>query len=529
MPVALTYAWVVAPAVVLALLLISSLHRAHLLWVHSRRRRRREATVWTGELPVVTIQLPIYNELHVSRRLIDAACQVDYPRDRLEVQVLDDSTDATAAVVAERARQWRARGVRIEHVRRPSRHGFKAGALAHGLARAGGEFLVVLDADFVASPDLIRRLLPAFRDPQVGMVQARWDHLNERENWLTRGQALLLDGHFLLEQDGRYRAGLFFNFNGTAGMWRRRCLEDAGGWRADTLTEDLDLSYRAQMKGWRFVLLPDYGVSGELPADVSALEVQQRRWSQGAVQTARKLLPALLRGPWSWPIKLEAVIHLCGHLAYPLTLLLGLLLYPSAVARRALGWEDFWWLDLAVFASATMPIAVFYYTAGRLRGHGWNVLAPRIGVALVTGIGLTAPVSRAVLRGLWGRRDPFVRTPKRGALRSSSSPYFERSDGWDTALKLALGATMTGYALAALANGLYGSVPFALLFAAGYLSLGVGGLTRAPSPSPHANDRFRGDPGSASSGVGHAAVSRGGERIVREQDEEWHPDRESSP
>lgn len=489
MPEPIAYVLVFLQALVLALLLPFSLHRATLLWLCHRRGRRGAPVAWEGELPFVTIQLPLYNELHVARRLLDAACRVDHPRERLEIQVLDDSTDGTTVVVAERVRYWRARGVRIEHVRREAREGYKAGALACGLRRARGEFIVVLDADFVAPRDLVRQLLSPFRDDRVGMVQARWDHLNAEESWLTRAQALLLDGHFMLEQEGRYLAGRFFNFNGTAGVWRRRCLEDAGGWHADTLTEDLDLSYRAQMRGWRFVFVSGYGVPGELPADVGALEVQQRRWSQGGVQTARKLLPALLRGPWPWPIKLEAVIHLCGHAAYPLTLLLGVLLYPAAAARRALGWEasPLWTLDLLIFAAATVPFGAFYFTAGRRRGLGWVALVPRVAAALATGIGLTAPVSRAVVRGLLGRRDPFLRTPKRGddvRARARHSGYFRVSGAVDTALKLALGATLAIFAAAAVRTGLYGSLPFLFLFGSGYLLLGVGGLRCQTSAVP---------------------------------------------
>jgi len=315
-------------AAVLALLLPFASHRTHLLWL--ARRPRPRVGAWEGPLPVVTVQLPVYNERDVVERLIDAACGMDYPRDRLEVQVLDDSTDDTVAAAAARVEVWQSRGVRVSHLRRDVRTGFKAGALAFGAAQARGDLLLVLDADFVAPPGLVHDLLGPFQDQGVGMVQARWDHLNAEENRLTRAQALVLDGHFFFEQGGRYVGGRFFNFNGTAGMWRRSCLEDAGGWQADTLTEDLDLSYRAQMRGWRFVFLEDVGVPAEVPASVGALEVQQRRWAQGGIQTARKLLPALLRGPWPGRVKTEAAVHLLGHLAHPLTLALALLLFPSA-------------------------------------------------------------------------------------------------------------------------------------------------------------------------------------------------------
>lgn len=457
---------------VLGLLLPFAMHRSWLLlWaVRARPQPRRS---WRGPLPRVTVQLPVFNEAGVVERLIDAVAALDYPRDLLEIQVLDDSTDETVAVARERVRLWQSRGVAIEHLRRGSRVGFKAGALAWGHRRARGEFLVVLDADFVPAADLIEQLLSGFTDPGIGMVQARWDHLNERQTALTRAQALLLDGHFFFEQGGRHAAGRFFNFNGTAGMWRRACLEQAGGWSADTLTEDLDLSYRAQMAGWRFNFLPDYGVPAELPPDVGSLEVQQKRWAQGGVQTARKVLPALLRSSFPTRIKAEAVVHLLGHLAHPLTLALGLLLYPSALARRALGLHDYLWLDLLVFGLATGPFLLFYAMAGRRRGRSWGQVVPAVFLTLAAGIGLTAAVSRAVLRGLRTTGDVFVRTPKSGAgprlyRASVSTP--------DWVLKLGMAAFLSWTVTGAVAAGMYATIPFQLLFLSGYLWFGIAQL-----------------------------------------------------
>ena len=269
----------------------------------------------------------------------------------------------------------------VHHIRRSDRTGFKAGALAGGTAVSRGEFLAIFDADFLPPPDTLRRMVGPFQDPGVGMVQARWDHLNEGDSALTRAQALLLDGHFFFEQGGRYRSRRFFNFNGTAGMWRRTCLEEAGGWRADTLTEDLDLSYRAQMAGWSFEFLEDVGVPAELPGTVAALQVQQRRWAQGGVQTARKLLPGLLRGDWSLGIKLEATIHLAGpSRPSTFTVALGLLLFPSALARRTLGLDHWMGLDLIVFAWATIPFVVFYLAAARKTGPHLDARCIRVRV-----------------------------------------------------------------------------------------------------------------------------------------------------
>lgn len=457
---------------VLGLLLPFAMHRSWLLtW--ALRARRQAGVGWRGPLPRVTVQLPIYNEAGVVERLIDAVAALDYPAELLDIQLLDDSTDETVGAARERVRLWRSRGVPIEHLRRGSREGYKAGALAWGHRRARGEFLVVLDADFVPAADLIPQLLNGFTGPDIGMVQARWDHLNEGQTALTRAQALLLDGHFFFEQGGRHAAGRFFNFNGTAGMWRRECLEQAGGWSADTLTEDLDLSYRAQMAGWRFNFLPDYGVAAELPPDVASLEVQQKRWAQGGVQTARKILPKLLRSSFSTGIKVEAVVHLLGHLAHPLTLALGLLLYPSALARRALGLHHYLWLDLMVFGLATGPFLLFYGVAGRRRGRPWSQVVPSVFMTLAAGIGLTASVSRAVLRGLRSSGDEFVRTPKSGAGPRLYEASVARSD-W--ALKLALAGFFGWTITAAIQTGMYASIPFQLLFLSGYLWFGIGQL-----------------------------------------------------
>ena len=480
-------------ALVLALLLPFAGHRLSLLVLSRRRLPGRDARAADAGAPPeetggtspprVTVQLPVFNEKHVVERLIDAACRLSHPRTHLQIQVLDDSTDETTALALRRARGWRRRGVDISVLHRTERTGYKAGALAAGLESATGEYILILDADFVPGSGLLRSLLPSMADPGVGMVQARWDHLNENESWLTRAQALLLDGHFFLEQRGRHRGGRFFNFNGTAGMWRRQALADAGGWRSDTLTEDLDISYRAQMAGWRFVLRDDVGVPAELPNSPASLLVQQRRWAQGGVQTARKVLPRLLSGPFRPAVKFEAFVHLCGHLAHPLTFALSLLIVPSALGRRVLGMDGLWWLDLALFLAATAPFIAFYSAAARRRVRTTGTTAGGVsrmrptarGVAgtLALGAGLSLLLSRAVLRGLWRFRDPFERTPKAGGARRSS---YEASGGGFPGRRLALGAGafMLVSGVAAVAGGQWGSLPFVALFAAGYLSLGLG-------------------------------------------------------
>jgi hypothetical protein len=440
--------------------------------------RLREVARWKGPLPMVTVQLPVFNEAEVVERLVRAAAALDYPAHLLEIQVLDDSTDETSERVRALLPELRASGLRVEHLRRGDRHGYKAGALAAGTRRARGDFLLVLDADFVPAPDLVRRLLPPFMDPGVGMVQARWDHLNEGRSLLTRAQALLLDGHFWFEQGGRYAANRFMNFNGTAGMWRRATLDQAGGWSADTLTEDLDMSYRAQMAGWRFVYLGAVGVPAELPEGIRALEVQQKRWAQGGIETGRKLLRKVWQGPWSGGVKTEATFHLMGHLAHPMTVLLGVLLLPSAWARRVLGLDAWLLLDLVVFAAATGSFLVFYLAAARTRDRPRAAAVPQALLTLVLGVGLTAPVARAVLRGATGRghrrRDPFHRTPKGG--RRGLERYRSPLAPGDLALKLVLALWMFVSIVLALTWGFLPTLPFLVLFGAGWGWLGVGEL-----------------------------------------------------
>lgn len=490
---------------VFAFLIPFAVHRTWLLHLSARTRSEDRAPWPEADLPTVTVQLPMYDERAVAARAIDAACSIDYPPHLLEVQVLDDSDDETTSVVADRLAHWAARGVRVRHVRRDGRAGFKAGALAHGTELATGEFLLVLDADFVPGPSLVRELLAPMRDARVGMVQAAWDHLGRTTNWLTEAQSFLLDGHFCFEQGGRYRGDRFFNFNGTAGLWRRTCLEDAGGWQADTLTEDLDLSYRAQMAGWRFVYLDDVRVPAEIPDTVAALEVQQRRWAQGGVQTGRKILPRLLSGPWPIAVKFEAVVHLFGHLAHPLTWSLALLLFPSAVARRTLGLDSLLVLDLVLFGLATVPFVVFYWLAGEARGRPRRGRLRAIARTLALGIGLSVPISRAVMRGLRSLEDPFVRTPKRG---DRPRPAYDTAPARiDAGLKLFMAAVMTLYLVAAVIGRYWGQLPFIILFLSGYLSLGL--------------------PSFVGAGVVRSGGTSGAMAVDDEQNEERRPERQS--
>lgn len=479
-------------AALFAVLIPFASHRSWLLWM-STKCRESIRTAWPeAELPRVTIQLPMYNERAVAARVIDACCALDYPRDRFEVQVLDDSDDGTSLIVAERVDHWQSQGVVIQQLRRSDRRGFKAGALAEGVKVATGDFFLVFDADFVPAPDVLRRLLTPLQDERVGMVQGAWAHLNREANWLTRAQSFLLDGHFLFEQRGRYAGGRFFNFNGTAGIWRRTCLEEAGGWRADTLTEDLDLSYRAQMAGWNFVYLDDVTVPAEIPSTVDALYVQQRRWAQGGIQTGRLILPKLLAASYPMRIKTEGIVHLLGHVAHPLTWMLALLLFPSAVARRSLGLDHLLGFDLVLFGAATVPFCLFYWMAGEGRHRPRRGRIVQVLKTLALGIGLSVPVSRAVVRGVTGARTPFERTPKQGGEKTRR--YRPPISTVDAIVQLGMATLLLSYLVLAVAGGYWGQLPFILLFLSGYATLGALGAAQAldsfrqeerPNREPH--------------------------------------------
>ena len=398
---------------VLGTLALYGVHRLALVALYYRTRRRAPAPVEpAGEWPRVTVQLPLYNEMYVAERLIDAVCRLDYPRDRLEIQVLDDSTDETREIVAAAVARHRLGGLPIRHLHRRDRTGFKAGALAAGQAEARGELVAVFDADFVPRADFLRRAVPHFGDPRVGMVQARWEHINRAYSLLTRIQALFLDGHFVIEHAARNRAGLFFNFNGTAGIWRRRVIAEVGGWQHDTLTEDLDLSYRAQLAGWKFLFLSDLTAPAELPVEINAFKRQQFRWAKGSIQTARKLLGRILRSPLPLRVKTEAFVHLTCNANYVLMVALSLLVFPAMLLRRGGDPRLLLLIDLPLFLGATVSVLVFYAISQRERGAGWRRELRYLPGLMGLGIGLAINNSRAVVSGLLKRGGVFERTPK---------------------------------------------------------------------------------------------------------------------
>jgi cellulose synthase/poly-beta-1,6-N-acetylglucosamine synthase-like glycosyltransferase len=461
---------------VLIVLALFGIHRYRMVYLYFRHRDRRPgASEAVATLPKVTVQLPVYNELYVVERLIDAAASLDYPRELLEIQVLDDSSDETSERARARVELHRRRGIDIHHLRRPDRAGFKAGALRSGLAAAKGEILAVFDADFVPGPEFLRETVPYFADREVGMVQARWGHLNDGYSLLTRIQAVLLDAHFVVEHGGRNRGGAFFNFNGTAGLWRREAIEAAGGWQPDTLTEDLDLSYRAQLAGYRFLFLPDVVAPGEIPVSIAAFKSQQQRWAKGSIQTARKLLPRILASPLPVRVKTEAFFHLTANLAYPLMMLLSLLLVPSMLLRYETGLAETMLFDLPLFLMATASVTGFYVVSQRELYPDWRRRLQVLPMLMALGIGMSLSNGRAVLEGLFGRTTSFERTPKYGIESSLDRWKDKRYRGRRSLLPLLeLGAGI-GFTIAvayAASHQILGSIPFLLLFQAGFLYTG---------------------------------------------------------
>jgi len=409
----------------------------------------------------VTIQLPLYNEPNVVARLIDAVAQLDYAGP-LDIQVLDDSTDVTTAIVAERVAMWRARGVDIAHIRRGSRDGFKAGALAHGMALSGAELFAVFDADFVPPRTFLTEAVAHFAGG-IGMVQARWGHLNRDESILTRVQAIYLDGHFAIESAARHFSGCFFNFNGTAGVWRRQAIEDAGGWSASTLTEDLDLSYRAQLAGWKFVFLPMLEVPAELPAALSGFQEQQHRWAKGSIQTARKILPRIARSAEPWRVKIEAFFHLTNNSAYLLTVIVAILMIPAIVVRQRLGMGWTFALDALVFLLSTGSVLRFYVEGQRFAGRARPRVRELLAVMPV-GIGISMRNAAAVLEGLFENGGTFRRTPKRGDARKALRDRAPRLPVGELILAAFFATAFASFAIARQ----WASLPFVALFLSGY-------------------------------------------------------------
>ena len=464
---------------VLIILAFYGLHRYYLVYAYYRHRKNRPATP-SGPLeplPRVTIQLPVYNERYVVERLIEEACRMEYPRDLLEIQVLDDSTDDTVSLAQACVARYAALGHSIRYCHRDNREGFKAGALAEGLKTATGEFIAIFDADFLPPADFLERTIPYFADLRVGMVQTRWDYINRHYSWLTEVQGILLDGHFVFEHGARSRSGCFFNFNGTAGIWRRQAIEEAGGWQHDTLTEDTDLSYRAQLCGWKFLYLPEVACDSELPVEMNAFKTQQARWAKGLMQTGRKLLPTLWRSPLPWKIKLEAFFHLTANICYPLMSLLAALLLPAIIVRFYQGWFQMLYIDLPLMMAATGSVSTFYLGCQReLNPGNWKRTLRFLPLILATGIGLTITNTWAVLEALLGSQSEFVRTPKyrieAGHDHFFSNVYRHRTR-WVAVVEILIGCYFVFAVYFAISNQNYATAGFLTLFVVGYLGGGL--------------------------------------------------------
>src|SRR5437867_435819 len=462
---------------VLIVLAVYGWHRYYLVYLYMRNRDNYpKPGALPDPLPVVTVQLPLYNEMYVADRLIDAVCRLDYPRDRLEIQVLDDSTDETRSIAEVAVRRFAAQGVDIKYYHRADRTGFKAGALEAGLKAARGEFVAIFDADFIPTPDFLMRLMPHFADSKVGMVQARWGHINQDYSLLTKIQSILLDGHFVLEHGGRHRSGRFFNFNGTAGVWRRLAIDDAGGWQHDTLTEDLDLSYRAQLRGWRFVFVSNLIAPAEVPVEMNGFKSQQHRWAKGSIQTCRKLLPRILRAKIPLAIKAEAFFHLTANFNYPLMCVLSVLILPSMVIRYNMGWYEMLLIDVPLFFAATFSVCNFYMVCQREIYADWRARIKYLPFLMSIGIGLCINNSRAVFEALLNKQTDFCRTPKY-RLEVGGDEWvgkkYRQSVAVQPLIELALGLYFTATVFYALANQIYGTLPFLILFQIGFLYTGL--------------------------------------------------------
>src|ERR1043166_228364 len=438
-----------------------------------------------AELPLITVQLPLFNEMYVVERLVKAIAEIDYPNDRLQIQVLDDSTDETVKLAEATVEKYRALGFDIEYVHRSDRTGFKAGALENGMKTAKGDLLAIFDADFVPKPDCLRKLVNYFTDPMVGCAQMRWSHINGNYNLLTRLQTIMLDGHFVVEQTTRNRTGGFFNFNGTAGIWRRKAIAMSGGWQHDTLTEDTDLSFRAQLMGWKFVYLLDEEAPAEIPVEINAFKAQQRRWAKGVMQVGLKLYPRIWLAPLPFRVKLEMFFRLTGNISYPLMIVARFLQFPLLLVRNNQPFYHLMILDLPLLFFSSISVVLFYGSAV------WYLdekRAPRLlhlPLVMGLGIGLAFSNARAVLEALLGVKSEFVRTPKYRVENATDATWKRKKYKRKRGLLPLLELSFAIYFLLAIAYSarlhMWGTIPFLLLFFFGFGYMGVMSLLQTAS------------------------------------------------
>ncbi len=429
---AINWFWFISYLFVLVGLSAYSFHRLGIIFLYLKHSRKKPVAKGVfEELPVVTVQLPVFNERHVVARLLKAVSEMDYPQEKLHIQFLDDSTDDTVEIAREECQKLTKRGFDVEFIHRVDRTGFKAGALENGMKTAKGEFIFILDADFVPNANVLMEMIHHFTDEKVGLIQTRWGHLNRTFNLLTRVQAMFLDGHLELEQTARNRSGRFFTFNGTAGIWRKSCIEAAGGWEHDTLTEDMDLSYRAQLRGWKFIFLNEVETPAELPVDMNGFKNQQHRWTKGSIQVCKKVLPQIWRSKFPLYIKLEATAHLTANLAYLLLFLLLFLIFPNQKIQPPMpGWaQQMIYLPIMFFGMSS--ILFFYLTSQKaLRPDSWLKELKYLPFLVALGIGMSVNNVKAVIEALFNRESGFVRTPKYGEAAQNGGTIQKRTGSY---------------------------------------------------------------------------------------------------
>ena len=467
----------------LFILFIFGSHGFIMLFYHKKYREVKHIPVENLKLnSKVTIQLPLYNEFYVVDRLINAICAIDYPKELLEIQVLDDSTDETVNLVAKMVSQKQKEGFDIVHIRRNSRKGFKAGALKEGMKTAKGDYIAIFDADFIPKKNFLKKTLSFFNDNNVGMVQTRWEHLNGDYSLLTKAQALALDGHFVIEQSVRNKAGFFINFNGTGGVWKRKCIEDAGNWHDDTLTEDLDLSYRAQLNGWKFIFLKDFTSPAELPSEINALKSQQFRWTKGAIETAKKILPLVWKSNVPLRVKLQSTFHLTNNIVFPFILLAAILNVPLIFIKNS-GPHEAYFAILSLFVLAFVSSFLFYLYSQKDVRSDWRKKIVLFPLFMAGSMGFAVNNSRAVVEGLLSRKSEFVRTPKFKVESNRDSWIGKRYLNNKLGLSVYVELIMAVYCLIGIVSSVYfaeiAALPFQILFFTGFAFVSLTSIKHA--------------------------------------------------
>ncbi len=461
----------------LSVLFVFGLHGYLMVYHFLRNRSASDETIVLGREPVVTVQLPLYNECYVAERLIDSVCSLRYPREKLEIQVLDDSTDETTEIVRKAVERHSGNGFDIKHIRRKERVGFKAGALQRGLETARGEFIAIFDADFVPRPSFLETTLPHFSNPAIAMVQTRWEHLNRTASLLTRAQAMALDGHFVVEQLVRNRSGFFINFNGTAGIWRRQAIEQAGGWQADTLTEDLDISFRAQLIGWKFKYLPEVTSPGELPSEMNAVKSQQFRWTKGSIETARKILPSLWKSKLPLRVKLQSTFQLTNNFVFPFILMVGLLNVPLLFIKHTGAYDGTFSL-MSLFVLAFVGSFLLYLVSQKAIYKDWKKKLLLFPLFLAGSMGLAVNNTRAVFQALRRKKSEFIRTPKyqpdpHQGTRNPLWKYSSTRIDWVMVVEMVLGLYCFFGVISSLYLSEIAALPFQLLYCSGFTFISI--------------------------------------------------------